>query len=219
MKRPLVVAGAMLALSAVPALAHRVDEYLQAATLLVSSNRVKLELRLVPGMEIAQKVLDTIDLDHNTVLSDAEQRTYALQVMRDLRFTLDARPIELELASVRFDGMTELREGTGEIQLIFAADLPQGGEHRRLGFENRHRPWMSVYLVNSLMPEDPGIIIKKQQRNYRQSVYELEYVQHATAAADSAGGVLVFWLLAVTGAIVAAADELRRRLIRRKTGS
>ena len=215
MKRSVISATALLALCASPALAHRVDEYLQAATLLVSSGRLQLDMRLVPGIEVAQKVLDSIDLDHNGVLSSAEQRTYALHVLRDLYLTLDARPIGLSLTSLRFDRIPALRDGTGEIQLLFDADLPSGGEVRRLVLENRHRPKISVYLVNSLMPDDPAIRIAKQERNYQQSIYELEYVQQASTAAESTAGVSMFWLLAIVGFSLAAADEVRRRVISR----
>jgi hypothetical protein len=82
MKRSIICAAALVLLGASPALAHRIDEYLQATTLLVSSGRLQLEVRLAPGIEIAQKVLDSIDLDGNGVLSNAEQRVYALRLCR-----------------------------------------------------------------------------------------------------------------------------------------
>jgi hypothetical protein len=215
MKRSVIGTTALLVLCASPALAHRVDEYLQAATLLVSSGRLQLDLRLVPGIEVAQKVLDAIDLDHDGVLSGAEQRAYGLRVLSELYLTLDGRPITLSLTTLRFDRSAALRDGTGEIQLLFDADVPSGGEVRRLVLENRHRPRISAYLVNSLVPDDPAIRIVKQGRNYQQSIYELEYVQQATTAAESTAGVSMFWLLAIIGFIVAAADEVRRRVSRK----
>jgi hypothetical protein len=218
MKRSVICAAALVLLGASPALTHRIDEYLQASTLLVSAGRLQLEVRLAPGIEIAEKVLDSIDLDHNGVLSNAEQRVYALRLLHDLDVTLDGRPVNLSLTSLRFDRMAALRDGTGEVQLVFAANLPSGGEVRRLVFENRHRPEISAYLVNSLVPEDPAIRIAKQERNYQQSIYQLEYIQ-TTAAVESTAGVSMFWLLAIIGFIVAAADEVRRRTRRNRTAT
>jgi hypothetical protein len=217
MKRAVIGATALAVLSATPVLAHRIDEYLQAATLLVSSGRLHLELRLAPGSEIAQKVIASIDVDHDGVVSSAEQRAYGLRVMHDLDLTLDAKPIQLALTSLRFERSAALLAGTGEIQLVFDAELPSGGEVRRLVFENRHRPEISAYLVNSLVPDDPAIHIAQQQRNYQQSIYALDYTQQATAAAGSSTGVSMFWLLALAGFIVAAADELRRRVFRKQS--
>jgi hypothetical protein len=216
MRRSVLVSAATLILCASPAVAHRIDEYLQAATLLVSSGRLQLELRLAPGSEIARKVLESIDLNRDGVLSGAEQRSYALRVMRDLYVTLDSKPIVLSLTSVRYDRVAALVDGTGEIQLAFAGDLPSIGEARKLVLENRHRPEMSVYLANSLVPDDPAIRIVKQERNYSQSTYTLEYAQRAvTSAASTSTGLSLFWLLAIGGFVIAAFDELRRRIMRR----
>ena len=219
MKGSLIIATSLIAFCQATALAHRVDEYLQAATLLVSAGRLQLELRLAPGIEVAQKVLDGIDLDRNGVLSAAEQRSYALRVLRDLDVSLDEKPVVLALDSVRFDEIAALRDGRGEIKLAFKGDLPTGRERRRLVFENRHRPDISVYLVNSLVPDDLRIRIAKQQRNYLQSTYELQYVQQPHTAADSRDGVFAFWMLAIIGLIVAAGDELRRRVGRTRSAS
>jgi hypothetical protein len=48
-------------------------------------------------------------------------------------------------------------------------------------FENRHRPAIGVYLVNTLVPVDPQIRIAAQRRNYPQSLYELDYVMDGAA--------------------------------------
>ena len=74
MRRSVLVSAATLILCASPAVAHRIDEYLQAATLLVSSGRLQLELRLAPGSEIARKVLESIDLNRD---GDLELRLHA----------------------------------------------------------------------------------------------------------------------------------------------
>jgi hypothetical protein len=70
-----------------------------------------------------------------------------------------------------------MKQGLGEIQLDLAADVPSGGPHRRLVFENHHMAPIAAYLVNCLVPRDPDIRITAQNRNYLQSFYELDYQQ------------------------------------------
>ncbi len=70
-----------------------------------------------------------------------------------------------------------MREGRGEIQLEFNADVPSGGPNRRLIFENHHQRRIAAYLVNCLVPRDLDIRVTAQNRNYRQSFYQLDYVQ------------------------------------------
>ena len=65
----------------------------------------------------------------------------------------------------------------GEIRLDLTADIPRGGASRRLIFENRHQSSIAAYLVNCLAPRDPDIRITAQHRDYRQSIYQLDYVQ------------------------------------------
>ena len=70
-----------------------------------------------------------------------------------------------------------MKEGRGEIQIEFHADLPPGGRNRSLTFENRHQSRIAAYQVNGLVPREPDIQIVKQNRNYLQSHYELNYTQ------------------------------------------
>jgi hypothetical protein len=104
------------------------------------------------------------------------------------------------LTSIQFPAMEEMKEGRGEIHLDFAADLPidlpTGGANRKLSLENRHLGRVSVYQVNALVPADPDIRIASQNRNYSQSLYELDYVQTGDRP-ESAGAswpVRLAWL-------------------------
>lgn len=201
--------------TAPPLAAHRVDEYLQASTVLVSSGRLRLAMRLAPGMLVSRTVLDSIDLDGDDILSLDEQRRYGQRVIRDLDVTLDAVPIALTLDSTRFDDIAMLRDGTGTIVLTLGAALPPGSDestHRRLVVRNRHRPAISVYLVNSLQPEDSRIHIERQERDYRQSVYELLFVEQRQPGMSAA--LMTFWLVVLTGFAFAAGDWIRQRLAR-----
>jgi hypothetical protein len=177
MRAAVVVTGALLLSVATPAFAHRVDEYLQATTISVGSDRVQVQIRLVPGIEVLPTVLAFIDTDRDGVLSDAEQRTYAERALRDLTLSVDGVRLPLRLLSSKFAELELMRDGRGVIQIDFDAEVPRGGAERRLVFENHHFSGIAEYLVNSLVPRDPAISLGAQHRNYEQSSYRLDYVQ------------------------------------------
>jgi hypothetical protein len=160
-----------------PATAHRLDEYLEATLVSVEENRVRAEMTLTPGVAVYRIVLAGIDANADGVISEAEERAYAQRVLQDLSLNIDGRPLKLQLVSVQTPAIEDLREGRGEIRIVFGADLPSGGANRRLILENRHLSRIAVYQVNALVPRDPNIRIVAQNRNYEQSHYELEYVQ------------------------------------------
>ena len=176
MKTTLAAAGALAAALAAPALAHQLDEYVQATTLSVERDRVRAEVRLTPGVAVLPIVLARIDTDGDGVLSEAEQRAYAGRVLRDLSLAVDGARVPLRLVSWRAGSIEDMREGQGEIRLDLEADLPHGGGSRRLVFENHHESRIAAYLVNCFVPRDPHLRITGQDRNYEQSVYRLEWV-------------------------------------------
>lgn len=177
MKTRLAAAGAILLLAGTPAAAHRLDEYLQATTISVEKDRVQAQIRLTPGVAVFPVVLTSIDTDADGVISEAEQRAYAERVVGDLSLTIDGDRLQLRLVSLKFAKIEEMKEGLGEIQLEFDADVSGGGPRRRLIFENRHQSPIAAYLVNCLVPRHPDIRITGQNRNYQQSFYQLDYVQ------------------------------------------
>ena len=177
LKSSLAAAGAILFLAVTSASAHRLDEYLQATTISVDKDRVQAQIRLTPGVAVFSTVLATIDTNADGVISEAEQRAYAERVLGDLSLTIDGDRLQLRLVSLKFAKIEEMREGGGEIYLEFDADVSSGGTNRKLIFESRHQSRISAYLVNCLVPRDPGIRITAQNRNYDQSFYQLEYLQ------------------------------------------
>ena len=74
-----------------------------------------------------------------------------------------------------------MREGLGEIHIEYAFIMPRtcrtAAENRSLILTNHHLNRTSVYLMNVLVPQDPGIRILAQKRNEQQSLYELDYQQ------------------------------------------
>jgi hypothetical protein len=173
---PSLLALALLWL-ATPAFAHRLDEYLQAATLDLQKNRIAVELRLTPGVAVLGTVLPRIDTDGDSVVSEAEQRAYAQRVLGDVSFAIDGKPVPLRLVSSTFPNIEQMKEGLGDIVLNCEAQVPPGGPTRRLIFVNHHQNRIAAYLANCLFPSDPTIRITAQDRTYDQSVYQVEYTQ------------------------------------------
>jgi hypothetical protein len=156
--------------------AHRLDEYLQATLISVEKDRVHVLMRLIPGVAVFPAVLALIDTDKNGAISEIEQREYAQRLLRDLSLSVDGEPLQPHLISVSFPRIEDMKEGVGEIQIQFAADLPSGSGNRRLILENHHQSRISAYLVNCLVPRDRDIRILAQNRNQNQSFYQLDYV-------------------------------------------
>jgi hypothetical protein len=177
MKPRLVAAAAMLLSLGGVASAHRLDEYLQATIISVEKDHVQASMRLIPGVAVSSSVIASIDSNGDGVLSKAEQRAYAERVLGDLSLTVDGKSLRPALVSVDFPGIEEMKEGLGEIQIEFTADLPRGGPNRKLIFENHYQTRIAAYLVNCLVPRDHDIRIVAQNRNEQQSFYQLDYVQ------------------------------------------
>jgi hypothetical protein len=177
------LAWVLALLAAAPAGAHRLDEYLQATTLAVEKGRVRVEIRLAPGVAVFPTVFAGIDSDADGVASAAEQQAYARRVLDDLSLSADGRSLPLRLVSSAFAPKELLQQGLGEIQLRLEADLPGPAARRRLAFENRHQNQLGTYLVNALVPGDPGIRIAGQERSYDQSSYQLDYTDAGAPAA------------------------------------
>ena len=177
MKTRLAAVGAILLWAGQPGSAHRLDEYLQATTISVEKDRVQAQLRLTPGVAVFPIVLANIDTNSDGVISEAEQQAYAKLVLRDVSLTIDGDRLPLRLTSAKFARTEEMKEGRGEIQLDFDADVPRSGPNRELIFENHHQSRIAAYLVNCLVPRDPDIRLTRQGRNYQQSFYRLDYVQ------------------------------------------
>jgi nickel/cobalt transporter (NicO) family protein len=178
--------------------AHQLDEYLQAARLDISRDRVAVALDLTPGISIASQIIALIDVDRDLSVSEAEISLYAQQVMRDVSLRLDGRPSSLTLTRVTVPAWADVREGMGTIRLeaVAAASVRREGIHQ-ITFENEHQPATSVYLVNALKPSTGDVVIGSQRRDPRQQRLELDVEVHGgrdrVAWSASASLALVCW--------------------------
>ena len=199
MKLRIVTAAVLFLCLVRVASAHRLDEYLQATIISVDKDHIQASMRMIPGVAVSSSVIASIDSNGDGIISDAEQRAYAERVLADLSLTVDGKRVQPKLVSVDFPQVELMREGLGEIHIEFTANLPHGGPNRRLILQNNHQKQNSVYLVNCLVPRDPDIRIVAQNRNERQSFYQLDYVQ-AGGLSDSP---LRQWWTNVRGSISA----------------
>ena len=163
------------------ALAHRVDEYLQATTIAVEQDRVAVHMRLAPGIDVFPKVLALIDTDRDGAVAEGELRAYAERLARDLSLSVDGVRLPLRLVASKMEALEALQDGRGTIELSYDASVPRGSGERRLVFENHHQRALAEYLVNGLVPRDPAIRLGTPHRSYDQSVYRLDYSQSGAA--------------------------------------
>src|SRR4051812_45665309 len=132
MMRALAIAAAIVLWAGAAASAHRLDEYLQSTMILVEKDRVQAQVYLTPGVAVFPKILAEIDTNADGVISAAEQRVYADRVLSDLSLTMDAERLRLRLVSTNFADLEELKQGRGDIEIDFIADVPRDRRTRKL---------------------------------------------------------------------------------------
>lgn len=166
----------LLFLLATDALAHRLDEYLQAIRVSVITNRIDLSFELTSGMAIVDQLLVVLDKDHDGQISKEETAAYAQRILKDIQVGLDEKVLTLSLAAVSFPTMPEMKSGVGVIRIkAMAAVEPLIEGNHVLTLTNAHLPAISVYSVNALVPTDRAIKITKQTRDELQKNYRLDF--------------------------------------------
>ena len=174
--------------------AHVLDQYLQVAQIALAPDGVRVELRLIPGAQVAERVFALMDADADGRLSSAEEQTYAQRVLQDLALSLNEHRLPLALAEVQFPARDTMREGLGAIRLTFTATATLNGtSNQRLNFRNDHLPEFSTYLANALVPESDAIKIEGQERDALQRGLQINF--QTTAAATRGGLRWMGWLL------------------------
>ncbi len=131
MRRTLAWLLCALALQAT-AVAHVLDEYVQAAQIALAPEGVRVELRLTPGALVAERVYALVDVDGDGQISPSEEQAYARRVIEDVALEVDGRRAPLRLKGSEFPSRREMDEGVGAIRLELTADadLVTAGEHR-----------------------------------------------------------------------------------------
>jgi hypothetical protein len=159
-----------------PAGAHRVDEYLQATRIAIETARVDLEIDLTAGSALASQVMAWIDTNRDGEISQPEGEAYARQVLGSVVLKVDGQPVTVQLLETSIPQFSDMLLGVGTLRLRASAKIPStaAGRHQ-LTFLNTHRTESSVYLVNVLVPSNPGIRITDQRRDRAQLGLTLDY--------------------------------------------
>ena len=150
--------------------AHRRDELLHAARIGIEPDRVRVEISLTPGIEVADAFLREIDDDGDLRLSAAERRAYAARVIGQVALRVDdSAALRLWLVGARFPGAVDLRSGEAAITLEMEAALPSlsSGAHR-LFFHNDSAATGGVFMANALVPESDRVGVTGQERDFLQ---------------------------------------------------
>ena len=105
----LQLAAALLLLAPRTAHAHRLDEYLQGTLISLGKDRLQAEITLTPGVAVYPMVAAKIDTDADGTFSDAEQRIYVRQVLRDVSLTIDGYTLTPQLLSMRFPDIDTMK--------------------------------------------------------------------------------------------------------------
>lgn len=161
------------------ALAHRLDEYLQATTLGLERHQITLHLRLTPGMDVATSVLHQIDQNNNGQLSPTEQQTYVARIAQGLALLANGRAVPLSVKTMTFPATSAIQNGMGVIDLVLTAPIDLHMGQYTLIYHNPGAGPQTAWLVNALVPEDPAIHILRQTRSRDQSRYELRFAVRA----------------------------------------
>ena len=157
------------------ALAHRLDEYLQATRVFFARDRLAIEVDLTPGVIIAPNIIAMLDTNGDGAIARDEANGYGRAMLSDLRVSLDGRQIGMTLEGIDMPALEEMRNGTGTIRLRAAGRVEVGAGRHRVELVNHHQPEMSVYMVNALVPDDSGIDVVSQNRDPRQREFRVEY--------------------------------------------
>jgi hypothetical protein len=172
-----------------PVNAHRLDEYLQATRIDLSSNRVDLEIDLTPGVSVANTVLSLMDINHDGNISTAEGDAYAELVLKGVLLEVDQQRHVAKLGSVQFPPVSAMKSGTGTIHLKASAEFePRVRGPHQLHYQNRHQTNLSVYLINAYVPKSPTIEITRQKRDARQTEIWIDYASGVAVSPPAVGG-------------------------------
>lgn len=177
--------------------AHVLDQYLQVAQIALAPDGVRVELRLIPGVEVAERIGTLIDADHDGHVSKSEEQTYVRRVVQDLELSLNGVPVPLTLHDWQFPPSPEIREGAGTIRLTLTATAMLGtASQQQVYFRNNHVPELGVYLVNALVPAAKEIQLGKQLRDPLQRELRLRFhvIAPDTQAALRWRGIFMFGL-------------------------
>lgn len=171
------VAALSLALVAGPAVAHPIDEVVQGAYLTLAPGEVRLELDLMPGVEVAAPVVAALDANGDGVLTAAEARAFGEMVLGETALTLDGEAVAWTLEEVTLSSLPALVSGNDVLKITATVPrLDAEGAHE-LAFENRYDPARSRVMANVFLRPGEGWTyrVTSQERDARGQALTVRY--------------------------------------------
>lgn len=166
---PAIAIGLTGLILATPLHAHRLEGLVQSSLVEVLPSQVGVQVTLIPGMDIAPKIIAVLDRDGDGVFSEIESDAWAELFMARQRVTVDGKSLPLTLQSVRASPLAEMTGGHAEIAVHFTAELGALARGpRTITCANRYEPIPSAYQVNGLIPKSPDVRISSHRRDERQ---------------------------------------------------
>lgn len=197
--RAVFTLGLLLTMPALAA-SHQLDEYLQAARLDITRDRIVVDIALTPGVNVATNVVTLIDTNGDGELSSSERDAYARGVVKDLGLEVDGQRQRLALSSSQFPSLQEMTSGLGTIHIAAEAAITPAslGRHQLL-YRNDHQAEIGVYLVNVLVPDTSEIEITRQHRDALQHGLLVGYTVSSSAQSQLPLVVFAVSLMALIG--------------------
>ncbi len=88
--------------------AHVLDQYLQVTQIALAPKSVRLELRLISGIQVTDRLCGLIDANSDGQISKAGEQTYAVRVLQDIELTIGEVKPPLTLTDIQFPSLTRL---------------------------------------------------------------------------------------------------------------
>jgi hypothetical protein len=188
--------------------AHRLDELLQTTFVSVGADRVRVDVSLTPGAQIASKVVGRIDADSDGAFSAAEREAFARQVVDAIEVTIDGQRSALTLDGAQFPLPADLAAGTASVRINAFTPAPATGSHQ-MTVENGFERAMGVYLMEIRSPE-PGTTVERQIRDPLQRTVRVDYAVRPSRQA-LASALIVLLLIAGGASVVLRARRRFRK--------
>jgi hypothetical protein len=156
-------AGALLA--GAPALAHPLDEVIQAAYVTLAPGEVQLDLEIQPGSLVAPGMARAVDANGDGRISEAEARAYGERVLAASSLTLDGAKAPLRLQKVLAPSYANLSRG--DILRIYAvAGTRMHPGPVTLRFANGYAPMKSQCQANVFLSMGGGWSFKVDRQGH-----------------------------------------------------
>lgn len=146
--------------------AHRLEGLVQSSLVEVEPSQIKVQVTLLPGIDIAPGIKALLDPDADGEFSEPESRAWARQFMAGQTVAVDGQSLPLTVHNVRSSPLPDLTGGHAEIVIDYTAELGKLAHGRRtLVCANHYEPIPCTYQCNGLVPMVPGVRINSHRRD------------------------------------------------------